>query len=185
MKKTFVISLFAILFCSCSMNNNIITSNLASLDTLVKKESFQKEINGKKVDLFTLRNDSGMIVKITNYGGRIVSVLIPTKKNNYVDVTLGYSNLETYFKDPTYSGALIGRYANRIRNGKFQLDKQAFTLATNNKPNSLHGGNIGFDKVVWDANQSNDSLVLNYVAKDMEEGYPGELKVEARYILTN
>lgn len=145
-------------------------------------------VDGKKVFLFTLTNSKGNQVKITNYGGTVTSWTSADKQGKKSDVLLGYDSLSGYLAHPPYFGALIGRYGNRIANGKFTLDSVTYTLATNNGKNHLHGGNKGFDKVVWDATTENDStpsLVLSYVSKDGEEGYPGTLHVKVRYHYTN
>jgi aldose 1-epimerase len=158
---------------------------LAALDSLVKQQNFQKEIGGKKTDLVTLKNDSGMIVKITNYGARIVSILVPDKNDTYADVSLGYANIDDYLKDSTYVGSIVGRYANRIANGKFKIDGKEYQLPLNDGINSLHGGFKGFDKVVWDIAQKDDeSLLLTYTAQDGEEGYPGKMDVKVKYTVT-
>ncbi len=146
------------------------------------------EVDGKKVFLFTLTNSKGNQVKITNYGGTVTSWTSADKQGKRSDIVLGYDSLSGYLAHPPYFGALIGRYGNRIANGKFTLDGTTYTLATNNGKNHLHGGNKGFDKVVWDAVTENDStpaLVLSYVSKDGEEGYPGTLRVKVRYHYTN
>lgn len=144
--------------------------------------------DGKTADLYTLRNASGMEVKITNYGGTIVSWIAPDKDGKYEDVVLGCDSLAGYLKGVPYFGALIGRYGNRIGKGKFMLDGKTYTLATNNGPNALHGGKVGFDKVLWDATPvegEEPSLKLTYVSKDGEEGYPGTLTTEVVYQLKN
>ncbi|MDJ1469385.1 aldose epimerase family protein [Cytophagaceae bacterium DM2B3-1] len=144
--------------------------------------------DGKAADLYTLRNASGMEVKITNYGGTIVSWTAPDKDGKYEDVVLGCDSLDGYLKGVPYFGALIGRYGNRIGKGKFTLDGKTYTLATNNGPNALHGGKVGFDKVLWEATPvegEEPSLKLTYVSKDGEEGYPGTLTTEVVYQLKN
>jgi aldose 1-epimerase len=175
----------ALIFVSCNQSKQVTSNGFEAVDTLVKQASFQKEIDGKKVDLFTLKNDSGMVVKVTNYGAHIVSIIVPDKNGIYADVSLGYSSIEGYLNDNMFLGAAIGRYANRIAGAKFKLDGKEFTLAANDNGNTLHGGNKGFDKVVWDAVQIGDTLTLTYVSPDMEEGYPGTLTVKLNYILTN
>jgi aldose 1-epimerase len=145
--------------------------------------------DGKEVHLFTLTNDNGVRVSITNYGGIITSIVVPDKKGNFDDIVLGFDKLEPYLGDHPYFGAICGRYANRIANGRFTIDGHEYELAVNNGPNHLHGGIQGFDKVVWDAiaNISDDgaSLLLTYLSKDMDEGYPGNLFIKVYYILTN
>lgn len=149
--------------------------------------AYAQIIDGKQTALYVLKNKNNMQAAITNYGGRLVSLLVPDANNQLVDVVVGFDSVQQ-FKASTepYFGATIGRYGNRIAKGKFTLDGKTYTLATNNGPNSLHGGKKGFQDVVWDAKQLGDSsLVLTYVSKDMEEGYPGNLSVTVTYTLTD
>ena len=154
----------------------------------VTKQPFGTTKDGTPVDLYTLRNAKGVEAKICNYGGLLVSLKVPDRNGHLSDVVLGYDTLADYIKETPYFGALIGRYGNRIAKGKFTLNGQQYTLATNNGPNALHGGIKGFDKVVWDAKPGpgklGPSLELHYVSKDGEEGYPGTLTVTALYTLT-
>jgi aldose 1-epimerase len=146
------------------------------------------ETDGKKVQLFTLTNTSGVTVSITNYGGIVTSWVTPDKHGNKSSVVVGLESLQDYLKKPPYFGALIGRYGNRIGDAKFKLDGKTYTLAANNGKNNLHGGAKGFDKVVWDAAPAADStpaLTLTYLSKDGEEGFPGNLKVTVVYTLTD
>jgi aldose 1-epimerase len=140
-------------------------------------KAFQQTINGKQTNLYVLKNKNNMAAAITNYGARVVSLLVPDKNGKITDVVVGFDNVKDYTEGgDTYFGAVVGRYGNRIAKGKFKLDGKEYTLATNNGPNHLHGGNKGFSRVVWDAQQPNDStLALTYVSKDGEEGYPGNL----------
>ena len=150
------------------------------------RANFQQTIDGKKTDLFTLKNSQGMQAAITNYGGRLVSLLVPDHEK-LIDVLVGFDDVKSY-TDSTepYFGALIGRYGNRIANGKFKLDNKEYKLFINNGKNALHGGEKSFRAVVWDAKQTSDStLELTYLSKDMEEGYPGNLTVKVIYTLTH
>jgi aldose 1-epimerase len=152
----------------------------------ITKEPFGQLANGQKVDLYTLSNANGMTVKISNYGGTIVYWTAPDKNGKYEDITLGCDSLSGYIKGVPYFGALVGRYGNRIAKGKFILEGQRYTLATNNGENSLHGGLKGFDKVIWQAKTieaEEPKLILNYLSKDGEEGFPGNLQVQAVYTL--
>jgi aldose 1-epimerase len=146
-------------------------------------------VDGQAVQLYTLRNARGAEATITNYGGIVVSLLVPDRSGKMVDVVMGYENLDGYLKTTPYFGALIGRYGNRIAKGRFTLDGKTYTLATNNGANTLHGGLKGFDKVVWRAKpvdgKLGPALELSYLSKDGEEGYPGNLDVTAVYTLTN
>ncbi|MBR7722005.1 aldose epimerase family protein [Hymenobacter properus] len=155
--------------------------------------SFGKTTDGTEVQLYTLTNANGVKATITNYGGTLTSLLVPDKDGKLGDVILGFDNVSGYqspefLKAGPYFGALIGRYGNRIKGGKFTLEGKEYNLAKNNGPNSLHGGLKGFDKVVWQAEPGSSadgqSLKLTYVSKDGEEGYPGTLNVAVVYTLT-
>lgn len=163
-------------------NKYVITSKIR-----LSREAFQGEINGKKTDLFVLRNKNGMEIAVTNYGAFVVAVMAPDKNGVYGDVVLGHESLQDYLNTPEpYLGAVIGRYGNRIAKGKFQLDGKEYTLAVNNGPNCLHGGLTGFNAVVWDCEQLNaQTLRLDYLSVDGEEGFPGNLKTELIYHLSN
>jgi aldose 1-epimerase len=153
----------------------------------ITQETFGKISETENADIFTLKNTAGMTVRITNYGGTIVSWTAPDKDGNYEDITLGCDSLSGYQKGVPYFGALVGRYGNRIANGKFVLDGKTYNLPINNGKNALHGGLKGFDKVLWKAltvDGEEPQLVLNYTSKDGEEGYPGNLSVEVIYTLT-
>lgn len=135
---------------------------------------------------YTLRNSKGMEVRLTNYGATITAIRVPDRNGKFADVSLGYDSLEGYVNavDRPYFGAIVGRYGNRIAKGTFHLDGKTFTLAKNNGENHLHGGNMGFDKVIWDAKiLSPRSIRFSYLAKDGEEGYPGNLSVRVTYTL--
>jgi len=155
----------------------------------VKKSVFGKTADGTTVYLYTLRNSFGMEAQITNYGGILVRLLVPDKNGNFDDVVLGYDSLADYIKDNPYFGCIAGRYANRIAGGRFSLNGKEYTLARNNGPNHLHGGVKGFDKVVWNAKdtlgKNEPSLLLSYLSKEGEEGYPGNLRARVRYTLTD
>ena len=155
--------------------------------TVPDKAAFQDTVDGKQTDLYVLKNNKGMTAAITNYGGRLVGLWVPDKQGSLVDVVVGFGSLQQYIQSTEpYFGATIGRVGNRIAKGKFTLDGKAYTLFTNNGPNTLHGGKKGFGDVVWDAAQPNDTtLQLHYIAKDMEEGFPGNLDVTVVYTLTN
>jgi len=144
--------------------------------------------DGAPVDLFTLHNSRGVEAKISNYGGIVVSLKVPDREGRPGDVVLGFDNLDDYIKHSPFFGCLVGRYGNRIAKGKFTLNGTEYTLAINNGPNALHGGIKGFDKVVWNArvtsNQNGPALELQYLSKDGEEGFPGNLSVTAVYALT-
>ena len=143
------------------------------------------------IKLYSLKNKVGTEVKITNYGATITSIIVADRNGNFSDIALGYNSLEGYVNavDKPYFGAVVGRYGNRIAKGRFELEGEQYTLAVNNGQNHLHGGVIGFDKVIWDAKPIKGDrfagLELTYLAKDMEEGYPGNLNIKVTYKLTN
>jgi len=156
---------------------------------VVKTDSsgYNSTIEGKAVSLYTLKNNQGVSVSITNYGGRVVSLLVPDKQNKLTDVVLGYGNIDSYRKKgEPFFGALIGRYGNRIAKGKFNLGGKDYQLQINDGVNTLHGGTDGFFSKVWDAKKINENkLELTYSSKDGEAGYPGKLDVKVTYTLTD
>lgn len=152
----------------------------------IEKTAFGTLPDGRTADIFTLKNEKGMVVKITNYGGIIVSWTAPDRNGKYEDITLGCDSLAGYLKGTPFFGAIIGRYGNRIAKGKFSLDGTTYALATNNIGNHLHGGIVGYDKVLWTAEPiagEEPALKLSYLSPDGEEGYPGNLRVEVVYTL--
>lgn len=180
---------------SCSDNSAVVNAteqtevNSQPKSMSITKEPFGEISDGKTADLYSLTNSAGAVAKITNYGGIITSLTMPDKDGVYEDVVLGYDSLSDYLKDSPYFGALIGRYGNRIAKGKFVLDNKSYSLPVNNGPNSLHGGDNGFDKVLWDVSEiETDNAVglkLLHESADGEQGYPGNLKVEVNYYLGN
>lgn len=160
------------------MNTNG-TSNLCGL----KAEDFQTVIDGKQTDLYILRNRQGNEVAISNYGGAIVAIMVPDKNGRHANVIQSHDNIQSLVNSPEpYLSTLIGRYGNRICKGRYQLNGKVYQLPVNNGPNSLHGGNKGFNARVWDALLMNDeTLILNYVSSYGEEGFSGELKVTVAY----
>ncbi len=159
------------------------TQNLSGL----KRENFQATIQGKATDLYTLTNGNGMQVDVTNYGGALVSIMVPDKNGAYGNVIQGHDTIQGVVDSPEpYLSTLIGRYGNRICKGKYTLNGKEYSLAINNGPNHLHGGPTGAHARVWDAEQINDhELVLRYTFAYYEEGYPGEVKMAVRYMLTD
>jgi len=158
---------------------------------LLPAENFNKIIDGKKVALFTLKNRLGMTAQITNFGGRVVSLWVQAKDYTFKDVVTGFKSIDEYLSGKeVYFGALIGRYGNRIANGKFTLNGKEYQLPVNNGVNQLHGGPKGFHNVVWNARQfktnlNEDALELKYLSPDGDQGYPGNLEVKVIYTLTN
>ncbi len=162
----FALPLLGILLVACSSNNG-------SSFTSIKE--------------YELINKNGMVVKVCNYGATITSIQVPDREGEFMDVALGYNSVEGYINaiDRPYFGAVVGRYGNRIAKGKFSIDSIEYTLATNNGENHLHGGNMGFDKVVWKATVKNQGVQMSYLAKDGEEGYPGNLQITMTYTLSD
>ena len=148
---------------------------------------FDSVIDGKETHLYVLENSKGMKAFFTNYGGRLVSLFVPNKDGQLVNVVVGLKDLNNYIKTPdAYYGATIGRFGNRIANGKFTIDGKEYTSSINNGKNTLHGGNKGYHYVVWDAKKlDTQTLELSYLSKDMEEGYPGNLNIKVIYSLTD
>jgi aldose 1-epimerase len=174
--------------------NSLQKQNQSTTDTIITQpvslpaaNNFKQNVQGKQVSLFVLKNNNNFQVAITNYGGRVVSLLVPDKKGNLVDVVLGYNDLKSYQKPKEpYFGAIIGRYGNRIARGKFTLDGKTHQLEINDGVNTLHGGFNGFYAKVWDVKQlSPKSLELSYHSKDGEGGYPGNLDVKVIYTITD
>ncbi len=153
----------------------------------VTSAPFGKTQDGKPVTVFTLTNANGMRVRAMTYGAIILSIEVPDRSGKIADVALGFDSLDGYLKDPPYFGAIVGRYGNRIAKGQFTLDGKTYKLATNNGPNHLHGGNKGFDKVLWDGAplKSGIGVVFSRTSPDGEEGYPGNLKASVTYTLTD
>ncbi|MEA4937567.1 MAG: aldose epimerase family protein [Paludibacter sp.] len=158
---------------------------------LISESEFSGVIDGKEVQLYTLRNKNGMVTQISNFGGKVLNLWTPDRNGKFDDVVTGFASFEAFKKARgSYFGALIGRYGNRIANGKFTLDGVEYQLPLNNGKNSLHGGPKGFNNVVWVARpfktkEKEDALELKYVSVDGEMGYPGNLSVTVIYTLTN
>ncbi len=154
----------------------------------ITSASFGQLEDGRDATLFTLTNSAGMVVKITNYGATITSIVVPDKNGVMGDVALGYDSLEEYLAGSPFFGCIAGRYANRIAKGQFVLDGETYTLAVNNGVNHLHGGRQGFDKKLWEAesfeNENGVGVLMRYVSPDGEEGYPGTLNSSVSYTLT-
>jgi aldose 1-epimerase len=150
--------------------------------TSVSKQGFGQTPDGTAVDLYTLA-DGKVEARITNYGGIIVSLRTPDREGKLDDVVLGYDSFEGYGANPAYFGAIIGRYANRIAHGRFQLDRKTYSVPKNDGDNALHGGIRGFNKVVWTAHEVKDGIELTYVSPDGDQGFPGTLTATVRYTL--
>jgi aldose 1-epimerase len=188
----FTLSVIATLTSCANNSNTATTTNNTADSTSANKGSITQadwgEVDGKKVVLYTLTNKNSVEVKITNYGATVTSWVTQDKNGNKSNVVLGFDSLSGYLAKPPYFGAIVGRYGNRIGKAQFTIDGNTYKLATNDRQNNLHGGNKGFDKVVWDATPSSDntpSLTLTYLSKDGEEGFPGNLKSTVKYTLTD
>lgn len=168
----------------------MVVSPIMSAQTSITKNAYGTTSGGEAVDEYTLTNANGMEVKIITYGGIITSIRVPDRDENWANVALGFDNLADYeTRNGPYFGGITGRYANRIAAGKFTIDDTEYSLATNNAPNSLHGGVKGYDKVVWTGAEVESAdgvaLELSYLSPDGEEGYPGNLQAKVVYTLTN
>ena len=179
MKRFSMWALSALLLASCATGEKPTASGLL-------KSNFQTEVDGKKTDLFVLRNANNMEVCITNFGGRIVSVMVPDREGVMRDVVLGFDSIRDYITIPSDFGASIGRYANRINQGRFTLDGVEYVLPRNNYGHCLHGGPNGFQYQVYDARQTGpQELELTYLSKDGEDGFPGNITCKVLMTLTD
>lgn len=153
----------------------------------LKREDFQTTVNGKQTDLFILKNSQGNEVAVTNYGGAIVAIMMPDKDGNYANLIQGHDNIQDVINSPEpFLSVLIGRYGNRICDGKFTLHGKEYQLACNDGKNHLHGGPTGFHAHVWDATRmSENAVVLKYTSPYGEEGFTGEMDVWVAYTLTD
>jgi len=158
----------------------------ATLHNVCKSE--WGEVSGKKIFLYRLTNKNGHQVNLTNYGATITSWVTPDKHGCKSNIVVGFDSIDGYLAQPPYFGATIGRYSNRVANGRFSIGTETYTVAANNGENHLHGGNKGFDKVIWEAKSSEEgaaSVTMNYLSRDGEEGYPGNLQVAVAFTLTD
>lgn len=155
----------------------------------MQSEQFGTLPDGRPVNLYTLKNAIGMEMRVIDYGCIILSLTAPDRDGKMGDVVFGYDDLDSYLKATPYFGAIVGRYGNRLGDAKFTLDGEEYQLARNNGENALHGGLVGFDKVLWDAEpldiENGDAIRFTYVSPDGEEGYPGTLTVSHTYSLLN
>ena len=186
--------LLLVFMIGCKQNKKESQSEMETTKTENNQNSIEETIfgempDGTKVKKFTLKNEAGMEVDVITYGGIITRWTAPDSNGAYEDIVLGFDDLDQYLDGSPFFGALIGRYGNRIANGKFSLDGETYTLATNDGDNHLHGGEKGFDKVVWDGvaktTEEGAAVELTYTSEDGEEGYPGTLDVKVTYTLTD
>lgn len=194
MKNTFAIGLFvaasmSLVSCQQNKEKEQTPKNTEPMgqENVLDADEFGGTLDGKEVKLYTISNQNGIEAQLTNYGARVVSLLVPDKNGDQVDVVIGMKTLKDYQESTeAYFGATIGRYGNRIANGKFTLDGQEYSVPINDDPHALHGGNKGFQAVVWDvASTGENQIVFTYLSPDMEEGFPGNLDVEVTYTLTD
>ncbi len=185
--------LVSLLLAACNSSTSTDTTDSTTMNntTANNKGITQKDwgtADDKPVHLYTLTNSNGVQVGISDYGGTVTSFIVPDKNGNRQNVVLGFDDIAGYLAKPPYFGATVGRYGNRIAKGKFTLNGQTYNLVTNNGENHLHGGNKGFDKVVWTAgsiNAAEPQITLSYLSKDGEEGYPGNLNSTVTFTLTD
>jgi aldose 1-epimerase len=189
-KLVFLLSGFLLLaVSSCKWSVDVQDSKTEDNQNVTVMKSPFGNAENREIFLYTITNKNGTTIKITNYGGIITSIMVPDKNGRFGDIVLGYDSLSGYLAATPYFGAMVGRYANRIAKGKFSLDGKRYVLAVNNGSNTLHGGIKGFDKVVWESAAYSDTaesgIVLTYLSKDGEEGYPGNLRAKVTYALNN
>lgn len=184
--KNLLLMLLSVSLIACVGNKKETVVEETTTLSGLKRINFQSEVKGEPTDLYVLKNANGMEVSITNFGGIIVSIMVPDKDGNMKDVVLGFDNVSDYVNIDNNFGATIGRYGNRIANGKFEIDGVVYELAQNNKIHNLHGGPEGFDDKVFKANQTSDqSIELTYLSPDGEMGFPGNLDVKVTMTLTD
>ncbi|WP_370526914.1 aldose epimerase family protein [Bacteroides sp. 51] len=177
-KILFASALFAMFACSGNKKNEL---------PLLDKSAFNTEVDGKPVSLYTLDSGKGLTVQVTNFGLRVVSIWAADRDGKYADVAVGYENIDRYINNggERFMGCIVGRYANRIAKGQFELDGVTYQLPINNNGQTLHGGLKGLDMVVWDVNEvTPNSILFSYTSPDGDEGFPGELKIDVKYSLT-
>ena len=186
MKKFCMAALTLCLLAACGGTEKQEAAPQKTLSGL-EQAKFVSEVDGKPTALYVLTNQQGAEACVTNWGGRLVSVMVPDKNGKLTDVVLGYDNIDQYVANPDNNyGGLIGRYGNRIANAKFTLDGAEYNLPQNNNGHCLHGGPKGYHAVVWDAKQlDNQTLELTYLSPDGEAGFPGNLSVKVTYKLTD
>jgi len=147
----------------------------------ITKDEFGFDKDGNKIYEFKVENNNGHYIKLLNYGATLKSIVVRDKDKNLVDVCLGYNTIKEYEENDGYFGAIVGRHANRIKCGKFDLNNTTYNLEKNDRGNHLHGGNKGFDKYVWDYEIDNNKLIFTRTSKHLEEGYPGNLDIKVEY----
>ena len=187
--KTWICFILAVVAVACGSPPPAAPQPSSPVGPVVKREPFG-DVNGERVELLTLTNKNGIEVRAITYGGIITSIKTPDRTGAMGDIVLGFNSIERYHAEHPFFGAIIGRYGNRIAKGRFTIDGQEYTLATNNGPNHLHGGIRGFDKRIWQAEvlppmAGRSSVAFSYTSGDGEEGYPGRLIVKVNYTLND
>ena len=178
MKKIAMIAAAVLMIASCCGKKEVV---------LLPVSDFQTTVDGKEVSLYTLKN-ADLTMQVTNFGARVVTLWAPDRDGNYEDIVLGYNNIDNYINNPgeRFLGAVVGPYANRIAGGTYTIGDQTYTFPQNNNGQTLHGGLLGLDMVVWDVKEVNDSsIVLAYLHADGQDGHPGNLDIEMTYTLTS
>lgn len=176
--KAILIALLSLSLFSCEKYNS---------RGLIQEASFTQSVDGKNVTLYTLKSGNGITMQVTNFGGRVISLWVPDKDGQAEDIVLGYENLARYLDNPgeRFLGPVVGRYANRIAKGQFEIDGNKYQLPLNNNGQCLHGGLKGLDMVVWNVDSVNDhEIQMSYTSPDGEEGFPGTLNIKMTYTLT-
>jgi aldose 1-epimerase len=189
MKKS-ILAILLVLAVSCQQKTKKTSEELTVIPGMVKQENYQTTYKDQKTDLFTLRNKNGVVLQVTNYGARIVTLFVPDKSGNLGDVVFGYDKIQEYLDGDPYFGAVVGRYANRIAAGKFTLDGKEYQLPKNEGgKNLLHGGDSGFNDAMWTGEMTETpegkAVKLTLLSPDGDQGFPGNLKVEVMYTLTD
>lgn len=190
MKKIFILYLSVLITSVAALGaaGTLSGKTKGKAESMIKKELFGKLPDGNEVYCYTLKNANGMTVKVINYGATIASIMVPDKNGKFADVAFGYDSLSGYENGNAFFGGTIGRYANRIGNAKFTLDGKTYEVSANEGKNMLHGGKIGFNKVLWNAEPLETSkgpaVKMTYVSKDGEDGFPGTLTATVTFTLT-
>ena len=186
-KTVITLTMLAAILALASCGSKSVTRKYSEVKIL--EADFGQLADGRSAKLYTLRNSNGIEMTVSDYGGIIVSLKVPDRNGRFDDIVLGYENLSDYLKETPYFGAIIGRYGNRIGKAKFSIDGDEYMLAANDGANHLHGGEVGFDKVLWKADPviggDAAAITFSYLSKDGEEGYPGNLNCKVTYTLGN
>jgi aldose 1-epimerase len=181
MKKRFPLYLAFLLLCSAGA-----CQTERKAQPSMQTNIFGTLPDGREVHQYTLTNRNGAVVQIIDYGAAVTSLRVPDRNGKIEDVVLGYDSVQGYVGDSAYLGAIVGRYGNRIGKGRFELDGKEYQVTVNDGENHLHGGKVGFNKVLWDAQVLDDTaLLLKYISQDGEEGYPGTVTLKVTYTWTD